>query len=73
MPSSAFTQANSSAAATQDHQTEPVWDHLKVAIAASSGFQSWKLEQQQRRSLEQNSIDKQVCEYLRETLSTLAY
>ncbi|WP_159789290.1 hypothetical protein [Sodalinema gerasimenkoae] len=73
MPSSAFTDTNPAAAATQDHQTEPVWNHLKVAIAASSGFQSWKLEQQQRRSLEQNSIDKQVCEYLRETLSTLAY
>lgn len=73
MPSSAFTHTNPAAAATQDHRTEPVWDHLKVAIAASSGFQSWKLEQQQRRSLEQNSIDKQVCEYLRETLSTLAY
>jgi hypothetical protein len=48
-----------------------IWNSLKNAIAASSGFQRWLLErglQYQTQSLEQ-----QVQRYLRETLENLAY
>jgi hypothetical protein len=48
-----------------------IWNSLKNAIAASSGFQGWLLErglQYQTQSLEQ-----QVQRYLRETLENLAY
>jgi hypothetical protein len=48
-----------------------IWNHLKSAITASSGFQSWLLE---RDSLvQQTSLEQQVQRYLRETLETLAY
>ncbi|MGL5035773.1 MAG: hypothetical protein ACRC6M_18455 [Microcystaceae cyanobacterium] len=54
-----------------------VWDSLKQAIAASSGFQCWQEEQ-----LDDNCdgeiaitplLDAQVRHYLRQTLETLAY
>ena len=56
-------------AATADDAA--IWQNLKEAIAASSGFQQWKQEQ----SIQPNSdsIDRLVRRYLRETLETLAY
>lgn len=51
-----------------------IWEDLKQAIAASSGFQSWRLEQLSFNiHLQQLSLDLQVRKYLRETLETLAY
>ena len=51
-----------------------IWHELKSAIAASSGFQRWRLEQISFNSQIQNlSLDHQVSRYLRETLETLAY
>ncbi len=49
-----------------------IWQSLKQAIAASSGFQRWQLE---RLPLEHEyeSLDYRVRRYLRETLETLAY
>ncbi len=54
-----------------------IWESLKQAIAASSGFQRWRLEQ----TMDVQSVDVQttggldhlVRRYLRETLETLAY
>lgn len=54
-------------------QSEPeIWNSLKSAIAASSGFQRWQLERLQLAQQEL-SLDHQVRRYLRETLETLAY
>lgn len=51
-----------------------IWNSLKSAIAASSGFQRWQLERLQIESqLQELSLDHQVRRYLRETLETLAY
>ena len=55
-----------------------IWESLKHAIAASSGFQRWQLEQQDSSDaanpdLEQSGLDYSVRRYLRETLETLAY
>ncbi len=50
-----------------------IWQSLKQAIAASSGFQRWQLEQQQSQAEHTLSLDQQVQRYLRETLETLAY
>jgi hypothetical protein len=50
-----------------------IWQSLKQAIAASSGFQRWQLEQQTLADFNALSLDKQVQRYLRETLETLAY
>lgn len=48
-----------------------IWQNLKYAISASSGFQSWQLESnEQVKSLR---LDQQVQIYLKETLATLAY
>jgi hypothetical protein len=56
---------------SEDSQT---WEELKQAIAASSGFQRWRLEQLQLDTqLQHLSLDHQVSRYLRETLETLAY
>lgn len=56
---------------TEDSQ---IWDNLKMAIASSSGFQSWQLERQQvDDNCENTSLDYRVQRYLRETLETLAY
>ena len=56
-------------------QSEPeIWNSLKSAIAASSGFQRWQLERLQiEAQLQELSLDHQVRRYLRETLETLAY
>ncbi|MGG6296127.1 hypothetical protein ACQ4M4_17200 [Leptolyngbya sp. AN02str] len=58
---------------------QAIWDSLKQAIAASSGFQRWLIEQQGDASVESVtsvdglSLDQRVRRYLRETLETLAY
>lgn len=60
--------------ARQFSEEPQIWDNLKQAIAASSGFQRWQLERllvdDQFHKL---SLDHQVRRYLRETLETLAY
>lgn len=50
-----------------------IWDSLKQAIAASSGFQRWQLECGTDATLPAHSLDSLVRRYLRETLETLAY
>lgn len=49
-----------------------IWENLKEAIGASSGFQRWQLELN-FESQGKVTIDQQVRSYLRETLETLAY
>jgi hypothetical protein len=61
---------NSSADWSEDSQ---IWQSLKSAIAASSGFQRWQLEQQTVEDFQALNLDQQVQRYLRETLETLAY
>lgn len=56
--------------ANQDSQ---IWISLKEAIAASSGFQRWQLEQVVEEQRQEFSLDYRVRRYLRETLETLAY
>lgn len=46
-----------------------IWQGLKLAIANSSGFQRWKLENHRQ----EEASDQLVRLYLRETLETLAY
>jgi hypothetical protein len=57
---------------TFDHEPQ-LWEHLKEAIASSSGFQQWQDEQVSEPGQSSEDLDKQVCSYLRETLETLAY
>ena len=60
--------------ATSQTEDSQIWDNLKMAIASSSGFQSWQLERQQiDDNCENGSLDYRVQRYLRETLETLAY
>ena len=58
----------------QFSEAPQIWESIKSASAASSGFQRWQLERlgldAQLREL---SLDHQVRRYLRETLETLAY
>jgi hypothetical protein len=73
--SSSILPENESVAATplleEDSQ---IWQSLKQAIASSSGFQSWQLEQQlDSDGRPPINLDRQVRTYLRETLETLAY
>ncbi len=60
--------------AGQFSEEPQIWDNLKQAIAASSGFQRWQLERlpvdDQFHKL---NLEHQVRRYLRETLETLAY
>ncbi|MFB6275481.1 MAG: hypothetical protein ABEI32_04955 [Halothece sp.] len=49
------------------------WKNLRSAIAASSGFNSWQLENGVKETESQDDLDEQVRTYLRETLETLAY
>ena len=49
-------------------QDQAIWESLKMAIAKSSGFQSWQKENHCK-----GSIDEQIRQYLRSTLETLAY
>ncbi len=58
---------------TPQHQLpddKAIWDSLKAAISASSGFQRWQLERTTESTL---NLEQQVRRYLRETLETLAY
>ncbi|NWF58695.1 MAG: hypothetical protein HXY43_05115 [Fischerella sp.] len=48
-----------------------IWNSLKCAIAASSGFQRWLLERDVQ--FQKLSLEQQVQHYLRETLENLAY
>lgn len=50
-----------------------IWQNLKQAIAASSGFQRWQLERRVDIKLPELTLDHLVRSYLRETLETLAY
>lgn len=50
-----------------------IWDSLKQAIAASSGFQRWRVEQETADSSTEITLEQLVNRYLRETLETLAY
>lgn len=50
-----------------------IWENLKQAIAASSGFQRWQLEQNNDSRFSGLNLDHLVRRYLRETLETLAY
>ncbi|AFY90519.1 MAG: hypothetical protein CLLPBCKN_007820 [Chroococcidiopsis cubana SAG 39.79] len=59
---------------TSRSEDSQIWDELKSAIAASSGFQRWRLEKMSGdRQLQEVNLDRQVSLYLRETLETLAY
>ncbi len=53
-------------------QNAELWESLKSAIAASSGFQSWQAEQT-TIIVTNASVEQMVRLYLRETLETLAY
>lgn len=48
------------------------WDHLRNAIAASSGFQSWQIENGVTEAKSTEILDQQVRSYLQQTLATLA-
>jgi len=58
--------------ASQDgkEQDQEIWFSLRMAIAKSSGFQSWLQERNIGTDLD---LDQQVRRYLKETLETLAY
>ncbi|MGD1900973.1 MAG: hypothetical protein ACFB9N_01890 [Geitlerinemataceae cyanobacterium] len=71
MPSP-VSSAEVPAAALPDDR-DRVWNHLKQAIADSSGFQRWQLDRRQTFDRDRVSLDSQVATYLRETLETLAY
>jgi hypothetical protein len=58
---------------SQFSQDSQIWDNLKQAIASSSGFQRWQLENRVGESLQDYNLDSRVRRYLRETLETLAY
>ena len=63
---------SSSAEPTHAPQGAELWQSLKNAIAASSGFQRWRSEQLSALGIE-TSDDKLIRLYLRDTLETLAY
>jgi len=50
-----------------------IWGSLKQAIAASSGFQRWQIEQNDTVASTESGLDILIRRYLRETLETLAY
>ena len=51
-------------------QDREIWQNLQTAIAKSSGFKRWQLQQNNSEIL---SLELQVRLYLKETLATLAY
>ncbi len=58
----------------QDHAADnsELWQSLKSAIAASSGFQRWRSEQ--LSSIDRTVSDEQLVRlYVLDTLQTLAY
>jgi hypothetical protein len=53
---------------------DTTWNSLKRAIATSSGFRRWHLEQATTSpQIQSMSQEQLVSSYLRETLETLAY
>jgi hypothetical protein len=58
---------------SQFSQDSQIWDSLKQAIAASSGFQRWQMEHPVGDQIQDYSLDSRVRRYLRQTLETLAY
>lgn len=62
-----------SAEFSQFSQDSQIWNSLKQAIAASSGFQRWQMEHPVGEQVQDYSLDSRVRRYLRETLETLAY
>ncbi len=54
-------------------EDQVIWENLRSAIAASSGFISWQLENELDATASEDYLDEQVRAYLRETLETLAY
>ena len=57
----------------QSSEDQAIWENLRNAIAQSSGFTSWQIENGVQDSESQETLDEQVRNYLRETLETLAY
>jgi len=57
----------------QSSEDQAIWENLRNAIAQSSGFASWQIENGVQDSESQETLDEQVRNYLRETLETLAY
>jgi hypothetical protein len=66
-------ESSATSKSRQFAQDSQVWDSLKQAIAASSGFQRWQLEHSVGDQPQDYSLDSRVSRYLRETLETLAY
>ena len=62
----------SSAEPAYAHQDTELWQSLKHAISASSGFHRWRSEQLSALTAA-TSEDQLVRLYLRDTLETLAY
>jgi len=54
-------------------ENSEIWQSLKQAISASSGFQRWRLERNVDNRFSGLNLDTLVRVYLRETLETLAY
>jgi hypothetical protein len=54
-------------------QDQNLWENLKTAIAASSGFKRWQEEQVNNQQVLDERLDERVCSYLRETLEASAY
>lgn len=66
--------ASGDALGVSQSEDPQIWDSLKQAITASSGFQCWQLERPLLDAqFPEISLDHQVSRYLRETLETLAY
>ncbi|MDR9403941.1 MAG: hypothetical protein RI580_10920 [Halothece sp. Uz-M2-17] len=57
----------------QFSEDQAIWENLRSAIAQSSGFTSWQIENGLQDTESQDHLDEQVRSYLRETLETLAY
>lgn len=66
-------ESSATSKSRQFSQDSQVWNSLKQAIAASSGFQRWQLEHPVGDQPQDYSLDSRVSRYLRETLETLAY
>lgn len=78
MPNSNSPSSENAGAARNAHdllnlpKDAEIWESLKQAIAASSGFQRWQLEQNPETP-NGSGLDYLIRRYLRETLETLAY
>lgn len=67
-----FMESSATSQPRQLSQDNQIWDSLKQAIAASSGFQRWQIERSVSEELKEYSLDSRVRRYLRETLENLA-